>query len=119
MLGNIVIWYTGTAGVAVYAVLLAFYLLRRRRQVFDIAEADFLTFCSAGEVLLAGYLVHYLPYFFYDRQADQLNDIVMKIPHLCDLRGQSQSFLSLYDVVCRVSGHVVSVENPTLIPTSY
>jgi len=67
LLGNIVVWYSGTAGVVTYLVLLAVYLLRRRRQVFDIAESDFQTFCRAGEVLLAGYVLHYLPYFFYDR----------------------------------------------------
>merc|ERR1711962_58845 len=67
LLGNLVVWYTGTAGLGVYCALLVLYLLRRRRACYDISEADFKTFCAAGEVLLVGYLLHYLPYFFYDR----------------------------------------------------
>jgi len=67
LMGNIVVWYTGTACLAIYSVLLVFYLLRRRRLIFDIPEAEFSSFCRAGEVLLTGYLVHFLPFFFYDR----------------------------------------------------
>merc|ERR1712241_616129 len=43
------------------------YLLRRRRLIFDIPETEFASFCTAGEVLLTGFLLHYLPFFFYDR----------------------------------------------------
>jgi len=67
LMGNIVIWYTASLGVVVYVALLIFYLLRRQRQCFDIPEVEFKTFCRAGEILLSGYLLHYLPYFFYDR----------------------------------------------------
>merc|ERR1712088_486598 len=66
-MGNIVIWYTASACLLLYSVLLVFYLLRRRRLCFDIEEAEFQRFCQAGEVLLAGYLFHFLPFFFYDR----------------------------------------------------
>ena len=92
MLGNIVIWYTCSSGVAVYAGLLIFYLLRRRRLCYDISEgnidlksififqafkfglnpifffaASWDRFVAAGQVLLGGYLFHYIPFFFYDR----------------------------------------------------
>jgi len=67
LMGNIVIWYTGTACLIIYSALLVFYLLRRRRLCFDIPEFEFQKFCSAGEVFLTGYLLHYLPFFFYDR----------------------------------------------------
>lgn len=36
LIGNIVIWYTGTLSVLAYAALLVFYILRRRRLCFDI-----------------------------------------------------------------------------------
>ena len=68
LLGNLVVWYTGTACLGLYCALLVLYLLRRRRACYDISEADFNTFCAAGEVLFVGYLLHYLPYFFYDRK---------------------------------------------------
>jgi dolichyl-phosphate-mannose-protein mannosyltransferase len=67
LMGNIVLWYTASVCGVLYAALLVFYLLRRRRLCFDIAEAEFRTYCQAGEVLLTGYLVHYVPFFFYDR----------------------------------------------------
>ena len=67
LMGNIMVWYTASLGVLVYSALLVFYLLRRQRKCFDISESEFRIFCRAGETLLAGYLLHYLPYFFYDR----------------------------------------------------
>ena len=86
LMGNIILWYTGTISVLAYSALLAFYLLRRRRQCFDIPEGKerkvkiqvlalkvsifsetFQHFVEVGEVLLAGYLFHFLPFFFYDR----------------------------------------------------
>ena len=50
-----------------YGALLTFYLLRRRRLCFDISDQMFDKFVNAGEVLLGGYLIHYLPFWFYDR----------------------------------------------------
>merc|ERR1712012_749285 len=67
LMGNIVVWYTASVSLALYPAFLVFYLLRRRRLCFDIDEEEFQKFCQAGEVLLVGYLLHYLPFFFYDR----------------------------------------------------
>ena len=38
LLGNVAVWYAGTASLAAYGALLAVYLLRRRRQCYDIPE---------------------------------------------------------------------------------
>lgn len=67
LLGNVVIWYTGTLSLAVYAALQVFYLLRRRRQCFDVPEETYDQFVDAGFVLVGGYLFHYVPFFFADR----------------------------------------------------
>merc|ERR1711971_1302365 len=67
LMGNILVWYTASLCLVLYSGLLVFYLLRRRRLCYDIDEAEFQRFCTAGEVLLTGYLLHFLPYFFYDR----------------------------------------------------
>merc|ERR1711963_1242810 len=67
LMGNIVVWYTGSICLLLYSSLLVFYLLRRRRLIYDIPEVEFASFCNAGEVLLTGFLVHYLPFYFYDR----------------------------------------------------
>lgn len=54
-------------GLVVYTTLLIIYLLRRRRMCFDLNEIEWKQFKFAGEFLLTGYLMHYLPYFFVER----------------------------------------------------
>ncbi|KAJ8961246.1 hypothetical protein NQ318_008929 [Aromia moschata] len=67
LLGNIVIWYSATLGLVFYSTLLIFYLLRRRRQCYDLDEKNWDQFKVIGQVFLTGYLFHYLPYFFIER----------------------------------------------------
>lgn len=67
LLGNIIIWYSGTISLVLYSVILVFYLLRRRRQCFDLNEFQWEKFKSIGEIFLTGYLMHFLPYFFVER----------------------------------------------------
>ncbi|KAI9560931.1 hypothetical protein GHT06_011887 [Daphnia sinensis] len=66
LLGNIFIWYSATIALAAYCGLLIFYLLRQRRQCYDIHEEAWNQFRTTGEVLLLGYVFHFLPYFFVD-----------------------------------------------------
>ena len=67
LMGNMVVWYTASFCLVGYCTLLIVYLLRRRRQCFDIPEEVFEEYVSTGQILLTGYCLHYLPYFFYDR----------------------------------------------------
>lgn len=67
LLGNIVIWYSATAGLILYAFLLVFYILRRRRQCYDLRPKDWDQFVAIGEIFFIGYLFHYLPYFFTEK----------------------------------------------------
>lgn len=67
LLGNIAIWYSGTISVIVYSALLIFYLIRRRRKCYDIAEEEWEKFVNNACVLLAGYFLHFLPYLFVER----------------------------------------------------
>nr|CAG4641462.1 EOG090X015P [Eurycercus lamellatus] len=66
LLGNILVWYSATISLAVYCGLLVFYMLRQRRQCYDIHEEAWSQFRTTGEVLLLGYVFHFLPYFFVD-----------------------------------------------------
>lgn len=66
LLGNVLIWYSATIALGVYCALLVFYLLRQRRQCFDIHSEAWNQFRTTGEVLLLGYVFHFLPYFFVD-----------------------------------------------------
>lgn len=67
LLGNVLIWYLASAGLIIYATLLIFYALRRRRLCFDVSTSEWRRFLSAGDTFFVGYLMHYLPYFFMDR----------------------------------------------------
>lgn len=67
LLGNLVIWYSATLSLLIYCTFLVFYLLRRRRLCYDLDEQHWQKFRFIGEVFLAGYLFHYLPYFFVER----------------------------------------------------
>lgn len=50
-----------------YCGLLVFYLLRRRRLCYDLSDEMWENFQLSGKVFLAGYLFHYIPYFFMER----------------------------------------------------
>lgn len=86
LLGNIVIWYSGTFALVAYIVLLAIYLLRRRRLCYDINAETWSQFCTCGEILFAGYFIHFLPYFFVERSMflhNYLPALMFKILLLC------------------------------------
>lgn len=67
LVGNVITWWSGVVGVVVYSILLTLYLLRRRRQCFDVAADEWERFVELGQVLLLGFCLHYFPYFFMDR----------------------------------------------------
>lgn len=88
LIGNIIIWYSSTIGVFVYITLLCFYLLRRRRQCYDINDEIWQIFCNCGEIFLTGYLIHFLPYFFVEKTLflhNYLPALIYKILLLCSL----------------------------------
>ncbi|XP_017891392.1 protein O-mannosyltransferase 1 [Ceratina calcarata] len=67
LLGNILIWYSGTVCLIIYSSLLIFYILRRRRMCFDISHEEWHKFSNIGSTLLVGYLLHFLPFIFVGR----------------------------------------------------
>ncbi|XP_066603868.1 protein O-mannosyltransferase 1 [Prorops nasuta] len=67
LLGNIAIWYSGTLSLITYSALLIFYLIRRRRMCFDIDETEWRRFINIANVLLSGYLLHFIPFLFVER----------------------------------------------------
>lgn len=86
LIGNILIWYSGTLSILLYAGLLAVYLLRRRRQCYDIDEVTWTQFIRCGEILFVGYFVHFVPYFFVERTLflhNYLVALIFKIMLLC------------------------------------
>lgn len=67
LIGNILIWYTSTLAIFIYITIGLFYVIRRRRKLHDISDAEWQRFINVGHVYFIGYLMHYLPYFFTER----------------------------------------------------
>nr|CAG4642305.1 EOG090X015P [Evadne anonyx] len=66
LLGNVFIWYSATIALMAYFALLIFYMLRQRRQCYDIHSDEWTQFRTTGEIILLGYVFHFVPYFFVD-----------------------------------------------------
>jgi len=66
LLGNVLIWYSATLALAIYFTLLIFYMLRQRRQCYDIHSDAWNQFRTTGEIIVLGYAFHFVPYFFVD-----------------------------------------------------
>lgn len=67
LLGNISIWYSGTAALFTYFGLFIFYSLRRHRLCYDISDAAWNHFVSTGSICFFGYLFNFVPYFLVDK----------------------------------------------------
>lgn len=67
LIGNPVVWYSAFLSVILYVGVFVFYLMRRQRACYDLSESDWSNFVFVGEILVGGYLLHYLPFFLTDR----------------------------------------------------
>nr|XP_033816611.1 protein PRRC2B-like isoform X5 [Geotrypetes seraphini] len=67
LLGNVAIWYAGSTGILLYVVLFLWYLLRRRRRIYDIPEGCWRSWALAGALGLGGWAVNYIPFFLMDK----------------------------------------------------
>ncbi|XP_075212728.1 protein O-mannosyltransferase rt isoform X2 [Lycorma delicatula] len=67
LLGNVIIWYSGATTLALYCTVFVFYLLRRRRNCYDLHLESWNRFVKVGEVLFLGYLFHFVPFFFVEQ----------------------------------------------------
>ncbi|XP_022356224.1 protein O-mannosyl-transferase 1 isoform X3 [Enhydra lutris kenyoni] len=67
LLGNVVIWASAGLATAVYALLFFWYLLRRRRCIWDLSEDCWLRWVLAGALCAGGWAVNYLPFFLMEK----------------------------------------------------
>ncbi|XP_011933267.1 PREDICTED: protein O-mannosyl-transferase 1 isoform X3 [Cercocebus atys] len=67
LLGNIVIWISGSLALAIYALLSSWYLLRRRRNIHDLPQDAWLRWVLAGALCAGGWAVNYLPFFLMEK----------------------------------------------------
>ncbi|NP_001361619.1 protein O-mannosyl-transferase 1 isoform i [Homo sapiens] len=129
LLGNIVIWVSGSLALAIYALLSLWYLLRRRRNVHDLPQDAWLRWVLAGALCAGGWAVNYLPFFLMEKTLflyhylPALTFQILLLPvvlqhisdHLCRSQLQRSIFSALvvawYSSACHVSN--------TLRPLTY
>jgi dolichyl-phosphate-mannose-protein mannosyltransferase len=114
LLGNIALWYSTTLGLLFYLVLLVFYLLRRRRQIIDLNDQEWMKFQNIGFTLFLGYMINFVPYFFVERTLflhNYLPALVFKICLLCFLVEH------VYDVLRKGNQHFIIFAYKLLVVT--
>ncbi|XP_064153659.1 protein O-mannosyl-transferase 1 isoform X4 [Anguilla rostrata] len=67
LIGNIVTWTLATVGLAVFASLFLWHLLRQQRKIEDIPEARWRQLTQVGVVCGGGWAVNYLPFFIMEK----------------------------------------------------
>ncbi|XP_011933268.1 PREDICTED: protein O-mannosyl-transferase 1 isoform X4 [Cercocebus atys] len=121
LLGNIVIWISGSLALAIYALLSSWYLLRRRRNIHDLPQDAWLRWVLAGALCAGGWAVNYLPFFLMEKTLflyhylPALTFQILLLPvvlqhisdHLCRSQLQRSVFSALvvawYSSACHVS----------------
>uniref|UniRef100_A0A8B9F259 Protein O-mannosyl-transferase 1 n=1 Tax=Amazona collaria TaxID=241587 RepID=A0A8B9F259_9PSIT len=63
LLGNVVTWASANVAALIYMCLSLWYLIRRRRKIYDIPEDAWQLWVSAGGICVGGWAVNYLPFF--------------------------------------------------------
>ncbi|KAF4789178.1 Protein O-mannosyl-transferase 1 [Turdus rufiventris] len=67
LLGNVATWASANAAALLYLCLSLWYLLRRRRRIYDIPEDAWQLWMSAGGICAGGWAVNYLPFFLMEK----------------------------------------------------
>ena len=67
LMGNPFVWWGSTASLHVAVVLLAWYLMRRQRRIFDMSPATWDEFLFGLKVGGIGWLLHYGPFLLMGR----------------------------------------------------
>ncbi|RDD43436.1 Protein O-mannosyl-transferase 1 [Trichoplax sp. H2] len=64
LLGNPIVWWICTFSLCVYIALVVFYMALERRQIYVINRDVWHHFCYSGTLLMLGWAIHFVPYFF-------------------------------------------------------
>jgi len=67
IIGNPIVYWLGAISLLIYMALLALYLLRRKRQCYDLDNAEWNNFSIGCYLLIGGFLLNWLPYFPVER----------------------------------------------------
>nr|XP_048288023.1 protein O-mannosyl-transferase 1 isoform X2 [Myodes glareolus] len=121
LLGNIVIWASASLATVAYILLFLWYLLRRRRSIWDLPKDAWSHWVLAGALCTGGWAFNYLPFFLMERMLflyhylPALTFQILLLPivlqhvsdHLCRSQLQRNIFSALvvawYSSACHVS----------------
>ncbi|KAG0362241.1 Protein O-mannosyltransferase 2 [Gamsiella multidivaricata] len=67
LLGNPIVWWSGTLSILVFMSTCALYIIRRQRKFQDISPAEWEQFQYAGKILVGGWFLHYAPFCIMGR----------------------------------------------------
>ncbi|KAF9541642.1 Protein O-mannosyltransferase 2 [Mortierella hygrophila] len=62
LLGNPIAWWGGTLSLGVFALTVAYYIVRRQRKFQDVSPMEWEHFVAAGKLLVGGWFLHYVPF---------------------------------------------------------
>ncbi|CAB4403826.1 unnamed protein product [Rhizophagus irregularis] len=67
LLGNPIVWWSGTASLVLFFCLLFWYSVRQKRKYIEFSPAEWIHFLYIGKICVIGWLLHYIPFFIMGR----------------------------------------------------
>ncbi|GES85978.1 glycosyltransferase family 39 protein [Rhizophagus clarus] len=67
LLGNPIVWWSGTASLVLFVFLFFWYLVRQKRKYIEFSPAEWTHFLYIGKICVIGWLLHYVPFFIMGR----------------------------------------------------
>ncbi|XP_068771443.1 protein O-mannosyl-transferase 1 isoform X6 [Struthio camelus] len=67
LIGNVLTWASANVAALIYMCLSLWYLVRRRRRIYDVPEDAWQLWLSAGGICVGGWAVNYLPFFVMEK----------------------------------------------------
>ncbi|CAJ0841330.1 938_t:CDS:10 [Entrophospora sp. SA101] len=67
LLGNPIVWWSGTASLIIFVFLFAWYIIRAQRKYSDFSSAQWAHFLYVGKLCCIGWFLHYIPFCIMGR----------------------------------------------------
>jgi dolichyl-phosphate-mannose-protein mannosyltransferase len=66
-LGNPAVWWAAATAVPLYVLFDVMYTVRIKRDIHDLPMSQVSTLMQSGRLLIAAWIIHFVPFFFFDR----------------------------------------------------
>ncbi|CAO3683200.1 unnamed protein product [Rhizopus stolonifer] len=122
LLGNPIVWWLSIASIFLFGLVIAVYIIRRQRRIFDMTNTQWNHFIYSSKTLFFGWFFHYIPFFIMGRVTylhhyfPALYFSILMVPLLMDHFTRNQSswvqwtlFLPVYLVVIATFIHFAPI----------